>query len=115
MVCAVSHSSIQHRCRVCDNRRSDYVPTPTKEITMDWRDKAACLTVDPELFFPVGNTGPALDQIEKAKQVCGQCPVMDNCLQYALESNQDSGVWGGLSEDERRALKRRAARARRAS
>jgi WhiB family redox-sensing transcriptional regulator len=100
---------------MCDNRRSNCVPTQTKEITMDWRDKAACLTVDPELFFPVGNTGPALDQIEKAKQVCGQCPVMDNCLQYALESNQDSGVWGGLSEDERRALKRRAARARRAS
>ena len=34
---------------------------------MDWRDKAACLTADPELFFPVGNTGPAVDQIEKAK------------------------------------------------
>ena len=82
---------------------------------MDWRDKSACLTVDPELFFPVGNTGPALDQIEKAKQVCAQCPVIENCLQYAIESNQDSGVWGGLSEDERRALKRRAARARRAS
>lgn len=82
---------------------------------MDWRDKSACLTVDPELFFPVGNTGPALDQIEKAKAVCGGCPVVENCLQYALESNQDSGVWGGLSEDERRALKRRAARARRAS
>lgn len=89
--------------------------TNNKEYTMDWRDKAACLTVDPELFFPVGNTGPALDQIEKAKAVCGGCPVAENCLQYALETNQDSGVWGGLSEDERRALKRRAARARRAS
>jgi WhiB family redox-sensing transcriptional regulator len=87
----------------------------TKENTMDWRDKSACLTVDPELFFPVGNTGPALDQIEKAKAVCAGCSVVENCLQYALESNQDSGVWGGLSEDERRALKRRAARARRAS
>jgi len=91
------------------------VPATIKEITMDWRDKSACLTVDPELFFPVGNTGPALDQIDKAKQVCAQCPVVENCLQYAIESNQDSGVWGGLSEDERRALKRRAARARRAS
>ncbi|GAA1689740.1 MAG: WhiB family transcriptional regulator [Microcella pacifica] len=82
---------------------------------MDWRDKAACLTADPELFFPVGNTGPAVDQIEKAKTVCGRCSVTETCLQYALETNQDSGVWGGLSEDERRALKRRAARARRAS
>jgi WhiB family redox-sensing transcriptional regulator len=96
-------------------RRLKCVPTLTKETPMDWRDKSACLTVDPELFFPVGNTGPALDQIEKAKQICAQCPVIENCLQYAMDSNQDSGVWGGLSEDERRALKRRAARARRAS
>ena len=81
---------------------------------MDWRDKAACLTADPELFFPVGNTGPAVDQIEKAKAVCARCTVTEMCLQYALETGQDSGVWGGLSEDERRALKRRAARARRA-
>jgi len=82
---------------------------------MDWRDKAACLTVDPELFFPVGNTGPAVDQIDRAKSVCSHCPVTEYCLQYALDTNLDSGVWGGLSEDERRALKRRAARARRAS
>src|SRR5690606_28113163 len=86
----------------------------TEELPMDWRDKSACLTVDPELFFPVGNTGPAVDQIEKAKAVCATCTVTEVCLQYALETNQDSGVWGGLSEDERRALKRRAARARRA-
>src|SRR5690606_7322155 len=89
--------------------------TRMEHLKMDWRDKAACLTVDPELFFPVGNTGPAVDQIEKAKTVCGRCTVSEQCLQYALETNQDSGVWGGLSEDERRALKRRAARARRAS
>ena len=82
---------------------------------LDWRDRAACLTVDPELFFPVGNTGPAVEQIDRAKAVCSHCPVTEYCLQYALDTNQDSGVWGGLSEDERRALKRRAARARRAS
>ncbi|WP_166987327.1 WhiB family transcriptional regulator [Canibacter zhoujuaniae] len=81
---------------------------------MTWREKAACLTVDPEIFFPVGNTGPALEQIERAKSVCASCKVTDQCLQYAMDSNQDHGVWGGLSEDERRALKRRAARARRA-
>ena len=82
---------------------------------MDWRDKAACLTVDPELFFPIGNTGPALTQIEEAKAVCQRCPVVDTCLKWALENGQDAGVWGGMSEDERRALKRRTARARRAS
>ena len=80
--------------------------------TMDWRHRAACREEDPELFFPIGNTGPALLQIEEAKAVCRRCPVVDACLAWALESGQDAGVWGGLSEDERRALKRRNARAR---
>ena len=71
----------------------------------DWRAKAACRDKDPELFFPVGNT--------EAKAVCRTCKVIDACLKCALDTNQDYGVWGGLSEDERRALKRRAMRARR--
>lgn len=79
---------------------------------MDWRHRAACLNEDPELFFPVGNTGPALQQIEDAKLVCARCEVKDQCLNWALEAGQDHGVWGGLSEDERRAIKRRAARSR---
>lgn len=79
---------------------------------MDWRHRAACRDVDPELFFPIGNTGAALLQIEEAKAVCRRCPVIDECLQWALEAGEDSGVWGGLSEDERRAMKRRAARNR---
>ncbi|RKE02945.1 WhiB family transcriptional regulator [Streptomyces sp. TLI_171] len=82
---------------------------------MDWRHRAVCRDeVDPELFFPIGNTGPALLQIEAAKAVCRLCPleVRDQCLQWALESGQDAGVWGGMSEDERRAMKRRAARKR---
>lgn len=82
---------------------------------MDWRHRAACLDEDPELFFPIGNTGPALHQIEQAKVVCHRCPVLETCLKWALESGQDAGVWGGLSEDERRALRRRTARQRRAS
>ena len=79
---------------------------------MDWRHHAACRDEDPELFFPIGNTGPALVQIDEAKRVCQRCAVMESCLQWALESGQDSGVWGGLGEDERRALKRRSARIR---
>jgi WhiB family redox-sensing transcriptional regulator len=79
---------------------------------MDWRHNAVCREEDPELFFPIGNTGPSLLQIEEAKAVCRRCPVMDQCLQWAFESGQDHGVWGGLSEDERRAMKRRAARNR---
>jgi len=81
---------------------------------MAWRDRAACLGVDPELFFPIGNTGPALFQIEEAKAVCRRCEVVEPCLSWAIESRQEDGVWGGLSADERRAVKRRNARARRA-
>jgi WhiB family transcriptional regulator, redox-sensing transcriptional regulator len=81
---------------------------------MTWRDRAACLGVDPELFFPIGNTGPALSQIEEAKTVCHRCEVVEPCLSWAMESRQEDGVWGGLSADERRAVKRRNARARRA-
>ena len=81
---------------------------------MTWRDHAACLDEDPELFFPIGNTGPALRQIEKAKIVCLRCEVIETCLGWAMASGKDDGVWGGLSDDERRALKRRNARARRA-
>jgi WhiB family transcriptional regulator, redox-sensing transcriptional regulator len=79
---------------------------------MDWRHKAACREVDPELFFPIGNSGPALLQIDEAKQVCRRCTVMDECLRWAIDSGQDAGVWGGMSEDERRALKRRTIRLR---
>jgi WhiB family redox-sensing transcriptional regulator len=79
---------------------------------MDWRDRSACLDEDPELFFPIGNTGPAILQIEEAKQVCRRCDVREQCLAWALEAGQDHGVWGGMSEDERRALKRRNARAK---
>lgn len=73
---------------------------------MDWRHHGPCKDEDPELFFPIGNSGPALKQIEQAKSVCRRCPVTEACLKWALESGQDAGVWGGLTEEERRALKR---------
>ena len=79
---------------------------------MDWRDRAACLDEDPELFFPIGNTGPAILQIEEAKAVCRRCTVVDVCLKWAIESGQDAGVWGGLTELERRELKRGQVRRR---
>jgi len=74
---------------------------------MDWRDHAACRDEDPELFFPVGTTGPAASQVAQAKAVCHRCTVASDCLSWALATGQDSGVWGGMSEEERRALKRR--------
>ncbi|MEX2291699.1 MAG: WhiB family transcriptional regulator [Mycobacteriales bacterium] len=78
---------------------------------MDWRHEALCRDEDPELFFPIGTTGPAATQVEQAKVVCRRCPAVEPCLIWALETGQDAGVWGGTSEDERRALTRRGARA----
>lgn len=74
-----------------------------------WRTEATCRDTDPELFFPVGTTGQALLQIAKAKSVCCQCPVTVDCLEFALETNQDTGIWGGTSEEERRQIRREAA------
>ena len=79
----------------------------------DWRHRAACLEEDPELFFPIGTSGPALVQAGEAKAVCAGCEVRERCLAWALATGQDHGVWGGLDEEERRALKRRRARAAR--
>lgn len=72
----------------------------------DWRHRAACRDSNPDLFFPIGTTGLALDQIEAAKSVCDICGVRPECLEFALATNQESGVWGGLCEDERRSFRR---------
>ena len=73
---------------------------------MNWRFEAACREADPELFFPIGTSGPALLQVQDAKALCGRCPVVEQCRQWALDFGEDAGVWGALSEDERRAIKR---------
>ncbi|MFE6225335.1 MULTISPECIES: WhiB family transcriptional regulator [unclassified Streptomyces] len=76
-----------------------------------WRADAACLEVDPDLFFPVGTGAPALAQAEEAKKVCRRCPVREPCLAEALaQAHPPSGVWGGLTEGERSARKRRVRR-----
>lgn len=80
---------------------------------MDWRSHAACSEQDPELFFPIGTTGPAVEQADAAKRICSGCAVREECLEYAIASNQDAGIWGGLTEDERRTLKRARQRRRR--
>jgi len=71
-----------------------------------WRADAACQDTDPDLFFPVGTTGPALEQIATAQAVCRSCAVQHECLEFALMTNQDSGIWGGTSEEERRKLRK---------
>jgi WhiB family transcriptional regulator, redox-sensing transcriptional regulator len=69
-----------------------------------WWELAACKRADPELFFPVSEVGPARRQVAAAKKVCATCGVRQLCLDYALETRQVHGVWGGTSEHERRGL-----------
>lgn len=77
----------------------------------DWRDTMACRKEDPELFFPNGTTGLWALQIEQAKAVCRRCPSRGACLAFALDENIDDGIFGGFTERERRALRRKASRA----
>lgn len=75
-----------------------------------WRNQAACRGQSTDLFFPLGETGPAAAQIREAKQICAECPVREPCLSWALEAGADHGVWGGLTEVERKSWRRRQAR-----
>lgn len=72
----------------------------------DWRADAACLHADPDLFFPIGTAGPGSRQVDKARRVCHSCPVRHPCLTWALDEGITSGIWGGTTEEERRALRR---------
>lgn len=78
----------------------------------DWRSRGACLSVDPELFFPLSSVGPAAGQLDQAKSVCARCPVRAECLDFALATRQVHGVWGGTGEDERRRILARVDRVR---
>lgn len=80
--------------------------------TWEWLRRAACVDADPELFFPVGESGPAAAQARRAKEVCHHCPVERECLEWALDTGRTSGVWGGTDEDERRRMRRRTDRRR---
>lgn len=73
---------------------------------LEWLNLGACRDEDPDLFFPITSAGPARAQVTAAKAVCARCTVRDACLRFALEARQDHGVWGGMNEDERRAIRR---------
>lgn len=70
-------------------------------VEQEWQEQALCAQTDPEAFFPEkgGST-------REAKRICQACAVRDECLEYALEHDERFGIWGGLSERERRRLKR---------
>jgi WhiB family redox-sensing transcriptional regulator len=67
---------------------------------MDWRHRGSCRDEDPELFFPAPKE---VRKLAEARSVCETCPVVAECLKWALDNGQIDGVWGGLSEDELRA------------
>jgi WhiB family transcriptional regulator, redox-sensing transcriptional regulator len=68
-----------------------------------WKDRAACHGLPDEYFFPP----PKVRVLDQTRRICGSCEVRKECLAYALHYSEDDGIWGGLSEAERRALKRR--------
>lgn len=72
----------------------------------DWRLDAACFTADSSLTSTMYPTHAEGDDVDRAKAVCAGCPVRDECLEFAMATNQDHGVWGGLSEQDRRRLRR---------
>lgn len=76
-----------------------------------WMKQAACRGADGELFFPIGEKGPALQQAAEAKAVCRRCPVRTECLDYALDT-RSVGIFGGTTEYERQKISRRRQRAR---
>jgi WhiB family transcriptional regulator, redox-sensing transcriptional regulator len=69
---------------------------------IEWRDGAACRGLDTNVFFPLTD-----EEADEAKAICAACPVREECLEFALLTRQDDGVWGGLTETERRRLRRR--------
>ena len=81
-------------------------PTGGRQTDREWRDRAACRGVDPELFFPIAEPDPVYEeQVAAAKWVCARCPVREPCLAEAL-ARIPNGIAGGLTEHERRQLQR---------
>ncbi len=80
-----------------------------KQLMIDtsWQSSANCLGVDPDLFFPERGAST-----REAKEVCRGCVVKDDCLEYALASGEKFGIWGGMSERERRRIRRQRAQER---
>lgn len=73
---------------------------------MAWADRGACRDADPELFFPSRESSPA--QVVAAKRICGGCPVLKQCGDYAVAAGERIGIWGGMTGDERREIRREA-------
>jgi len=77
----------------------------------NWRSASACLSADPDLFFPITMTGPAEKQIAQAKMICAGCQVRQECLEFAMTHDQVYGIWGGTTPEDRQRARRRKRRA----
>lgn len=71
----------------------------------DWRKRAVCRKEDPEIWFPVGHTGPALAQTEMAKALCRTCPVLEECAEWALSAHEEWGIAAAMTPAERRGIR----------
>ncbi len=95
----------------CNSKTSPYARSMSEYQSLGWQDKAKCKETDPEAFF----VGDIVDSATRrnlataeATKVCGACAVKLECLEYALKTSQEHGIWGGLTTKERNKLKRAA-------
>jgi WhiB family redox-sensing transcriptional regulator len=103
-------ASSESECTVPPRGGHVQIPISIEPDDRSWQDYANCLGVDPDLFFPERGAST-----REAKEVCRGCVVREDCLEYALVNGEKFGIWGGMSERERRRLRRQRALARRAS
>jgi len=87
---------------------AEILPIIENEDELRWQDQAACLGMDPDLFFPERGAST-----REAKSICRSCVVRGDCLEFALRNGEKFGIWGGMSERERRRIRRMRALARR--
>jgi WhiB family redox-sensing transcriptional regulator len=71
------------------------------QYAAEWRAASACLTADPDLFFPIAAGTAVAKQVSRALRICGGCQVRQQCLDFALRSGEKDGIWGGTTPDER--------------
>jgi len=76
----------------------------------DWRTAGACLTADPDLFFPISGGAPSAREEAKALRICARCVVRQRCLDFAVQMGESYGIWGGTTPGERVRARRRKSR-----
>jgi WhiB family redox-sensing transcriptional regulator len=81
----------------------------------EWRESGACVTADPDLFFPVATGAAGLQHAEDARRICAGCLVRRQCLQFAMDIGETHGIWGATTPEERERARRKRAGARRSA